>query len=193
MLEIRAKTECRRVKKAIRQILAIDSTEIKVHGSLFDEPGWKQKHCKGEHKASAKLHVVWNVDGEWVDDFIITPGRRGDSPVSLVLRILSGKMYVFDRAYNDYDFWGKIVEAKSDFVTRLKDCPRNQMLQMKVLLKVGNKNGVLYDGPYHQNNAGRRSFISPFIAAQKNLRQIQGNALGFAQIHPIDADPEMPR
>ncbi len=91
LLEIRAKTECRKVKKAMRQILAIDSTEIKVHGSLFDEPGWKQKHCKGEHKASAKLHVVWNVDGEWIDDFIITPGRTGDSPVSLNLRILSRK------------------------------------------------------------------------------------------------------
>jgi len=62
LLEIRAKTECRKIKKAIRQILAIDSTEIKVHGSLFTEPGWKQKHCKSDHKASAKLHVVWNVD-----------------------------------------------------------------------------------------------------------------------------------
>jgi len=148
LLQIRARTEDRRIKKAIRQILAIDSSEIKVHGSLFDEPGWKQKHCKGAHKASAKLHVVWNVDGEWIDDFLITPGRRGDSPVSLELRLLTGKMYVFDRAYNDFDFWGKIIQAGSDFVTRLKDCPRYRMLQMKVLQKVGNKNGVLYDGTY---------------------------------------------
>ena len=55
---------------------------------------------------------------------------------------------MFDRAYNDYDFWGKIMKANSDFVTRLKDCPRNWMLQMKVLVKVGSENGVLYDGPY---------------------------------------------
>ena len=80
-------------------------------------------------------------------------GFGGDSPVSLKLRILAGKMYVFDRAYNDYDFWGKIVEAKSDFVTRLKDCPRNRMLQMRVLLKVGNKNGVLYDGLYQPTSS----------------------------------------
>lgn len=39
LLEIRAKTVDRKVKKAIRQILAIGSTEIKVHGSLFKEPG----------------------------------------------------------------------------------------------------------------------------------------------------------
>ena len=90
LLDIRARTVSRKIKKAIRQILAIDSTEIKVHGSLFDQPGWKQKHCGDTHQASAKLHVVWNVDGEWIDDFIITPGRRNDSPVSLDLRILPG-------------------------------------------------------------------------------------------------------
>lgn len=148
LLEIRAKTECRKVKKAIRQVLAIDSTEIKVHGSLFDQPGWKQKSCNGAHQASAKLHVVWNIDGEWIDDFIITPGRRNDSPVSLDLRILPGKIYVFDRAYNDFDFWQKIMVAKSHFVTRLKDHPRLRMMLMKVLRVQKDKDGVLYDGHY---------------------------------------------
>lgn len=147
LLEIRAKTESRKVKKAIRQILAIDSSDIRVHGSLFTEPGWKQKHTIG-HKAAAKLHVVWNVDGQWVDDFLITPGRRGDSPVSLELRLIAGKMYVFDRAYNDFNFWNKIVAIGSDFVTRLKDCARNRALQKKVLRGRKNKSGVLYDGPY---------------------------------------------
>lgn len=148
LLEIRSKTESRRIKKAIRQIMAIDSTEVKVHGSLFDQRGWRQKHCKDAHQASAKLHVVWNVDSEWIDDFIITPGRRNDSPVSLLLQLLPGKTYVFDRAYNDFDFWQKIMNAKSHFVTRLKDHPRLRMMLMKVLLIQKDKNGVLYDGPY---------------------------------------------
>ncbi|MBK7893080.1 MAG: DUF4372 domain-containing protein [Bdellovibrionales bacterium] len=34
-------------KKAIREILAIDSSEVRVHGSLFGEPGWKQKYTIG--------------------------------------------------------------------------------------------------------------------------------------------------
>jgi len=147
LLEIRAKTESRKVKKAIRQILAIDSSDIRVHGSLFAEPGWKPRHTIG-HKAAAKLHVVWNVEGQWIDDFQITPGRSGDSPVSLKLRLLPGKMYVFDRAYNDFDFWSKIVATGSDFVTRLKDCQRNRSLQRKVLRGKKDKFGVLYDGPY---------------------------------------------
>ncbi|MBK7891069.1 MAG: transposase [Bdellovibrionales bacterium] len=93
LLEIRGRTESRKLKKAIREILAIDSSEVRVHGSLFGEPGWKQKYTIG-HKAAAKIHVVWNVDGEWIDDFKITPCRSGDSPVSFQLRILPMKMYV---------------------------------------------------------------------------------------------------
>lgn len=89
-----------------------------------------------------------DVDGEWIDDFVITPGRRNDSPVSFELRLLPGKMYVFDRAYNDFNLWDKIVSIKSNFVTRLKDCPRVRYLQVKVLHQKKNKDGVLYDGRY---------------------------------------------
>jgi putative transposase len=151
LLEIRGRTSCRKVKRSIRQILAIDSSDIRVHGSLFTEPGWKQKHTIG-HQAAAKLHVVWNVDGQWIDDFLITPGRCGDSPVSLKLRLLPGKMYVFDRAYNDFNFWSKITACGSDFVARLKDCEKNRQLLKKVLRGNQDRSGVLYDGPYHSTS-----------------------------------------
>lgn len=147
LLQIRGRTACRKLKRAVRQCLAIDSSDIRVHGSLFTEPGWESKHTIG-HKAAAKLHVVWNVDGQWIEDFLITPGRHGDSPVSLRLEILRDKMYVFDRAYNDFDFWTKIVECGSDFVTRLKDCKRNRELLKQVLRDQKNRSGVLHDGPY---------------------------------------------
>ncbi len=145
--DIRAKTADRKIKKALRSILAIDSTECRVHGSLFTEPGWKQKHTSG-HTASVKLHVVWDINGQWVDDFLITPGRRNDSPVSLLLRLQSGKTYVFDRAYNDIDFWLRVRAHRSHFVTRLKDYPRIRWLGIKVILKNENQVGVLYDGSY---------------------------------------------
>lgn len=147
--DIRGRTENRRIRKAIRELVAIDSTEIKVHGSLFSEPGWQQKHVNGEHKAAAKLHVIWNLNGEWIEDFKITPGRRGDSPVSRELRILRGKIYVFDRAYNDFDFWSRIVDCGSHFVTRLKDSPRWRYLEMKVLSNSKSKTGVLYDEEFN--------------------------------------------
>lgn len=147
LLDIRGRSESRKCRKAIKQILAIDSSEIDVHGSLFDRPGWKKKYTVG-HKASGKIHVVWNVDGQWVEDFLVTPGRRGDSPVSLNLRLSPGKMYVFDRAYNDFNFWKKIVETKSDFVTRLKDCARYRALRKSALRGNQDNVGVLYEGPF---------------------------------------------
>ena len=61
-------------------------------------------------------------------------------------------MYVFDRAYNDFELWEKIISQKSDFVTRLKDCPRVRYLQIKVLNKMKNKDGVLFDRPYKPTN-----------------------------------------
>jgi hypothetical protein len=162
LLEIRGKSESRKCRKAIRQILAIDSSEIDVHGSLFDEPGWKKKYTIG-HKASGKIHIVWNVDGQWVEDFLITPDRKGDSPISLQLRLLPGKMYVFDRAYNDFDFWQKVVTAKSDFVTRLKDCARYRKLQKSALRGNQKKTGVIYDGP----------FVSTALSARKSKLKLR--------------------
>lgn len=119
LLVIRAKTRSRKIKKAIREIMAIDSSDISVHGSLFTDPGWKQKKANG-HKAAAKFHCVWSVDGEWIENFSVTGGRTGDSPASFFLRLRAGCTYVFDRAYNDVEFWLKITKAESYFVTRLK-------------------------------------------------------------------------
>jgi hypothetical protein len=119
LLVIRAKTRSRKIKKAVREIMAIDSSDIRVHGSLFTSSGWKQKKAKG-NKAAAKFHCVWSVDGEWIENFSVTGGRTGDSPASFFLSLRPGCTYVFDRAYNDVKFWLKITKAGSHFVTRLK-------------------------------------------------------------------------
>jgi hypothetical protein len=149
LLELRAKTESRKIKKAIRHLLAIDATDIRVHGSLFKKPGWKQRHTQG-HQAAIKLHVIWDINGQWVDDFLITPGRCGNSPTSHRLTLSSGKMYVFDRAYNDYDFWKKIVQKESHFVTRLKTSKKRRVLETQVtgVSEASSKYGVLIDRPY---------------------------------------------
>jgi Transposase DDE domain/Domain of unknown function (DUF4372) len=150
LLEIKSQTKKRKLKRAIREILAIDSSEIDVHGSLFSKSGWQKKRSNHAHRASAKLHVVWNVNNDWIEDFIITGSRRNDSPVSLELSLSSNKTYVFDRAYNDFCFWKKIIDVKSHFVTRLKDYPRIRMLEIKLMINPKNraKDGVIFDGVY---------------------------------------------
>lgn len=138
----------KKIKRGIREILALDSSEIVVHGNAFALPGWQQKAVRDQHKASGKIHTVWNINNEWIEDFRMTPGRKGDSPVSLEFKPLSGKMYVFDRAYNDLDFWYNIIRVDSDFVSRLKNCPRNRMLEIKLKIKKLDGAGILYDGIY---------------------------------------------
>lgn len=147
LLQIRGRTADRKVRRGIRELLAIDSTECRVHGSLFSLPQWKLKQTEG-HEASCKLHAVYHVDGGWVDDFKITGARKHDSPVSLQLRLLADKTYVFDRAYNDLDFWLKIIAVGSHFVTRLKDCGQLRKLEAEVLAEKRDAVGVLYDGLY---------------------------------------------
>jgi hypothetical protein len=112
LLQIKGRTGARKVKRAIREVLAIDSTECRVHGSLFSLNGWRPKHSK-EHNGACKLHVVYNVDNEWIDDFRVSGVRKHDSPISLQFEILPNKTYVFDRAYNDLGFWLKIIKAKN--------------------------------------------------------------------------------
>lgn len=145
--QIRARSSDRKLKRGIREILAIDSSECRVHGSLFTLPQWKQKKGEG-HQAAVKLHAVYNVDGGWMDDFKITGARKHDSPVSLQLNLRPNKTYVFDRAYNDLAFWLKFITIGSHFVTRLKSCKRTQALQVKVLKLAKPTARVLYDGFY---------------------------------------------
>lgn len=151
LLEIRQRTKSRKVKRAVQALLALDSTECGVHGSLFSNRMWRRKRSEGK-KAGVKLHVIWNVHGEWIEDFRITPGRVADSPVSKQFDISSGNMYVFDRAYKDLSFWWKIAQNGSDFVSRLTGCARYYYDQKIMLAHLKNKgvekDGVLWDGQW---------------------------------------------
>jgi hypothetical protein len=128
--EIRSRCRNRKIKRALRELLAIDSTECRIHGSISSYLPWRQKKSE---QGAAKLHVVWNVDGEWVEDFRITSGRKNDCPIAKQFEISSGKMYVFDRAYNDVGYWWKITDQGSDFTSRLKDCPKHHYQRNMIL------------------------------------------------------------
>ena len=144
---IRGRTEDRKVKRAVRELLAIDSSEIDVHGSMFGAPGWAKKRGEGK-TAAGKLHLVWNVDKGWIEDFSITPGRSHDAPAAKRLALAGHKLYVFDRAYNECAFWAQILEAGSHFVTRLKAFAPYKILEARVLASAKGKDGVLYEGEY---------------------------------------------
>lgn len=175
---IHAQVKARKVKRAIRTILALDSTECAVHGSMSRLPFWK--HRKNSKKSSVKLHCIWDVDGEWIEDFRITPGSKNDSPVARKFKITSGKTYVFDKAYNDLEFWQRIIANGSHFVTRLKKCSRRKYRHLDVLKGREEETGVLWDGKWRPSHS----------ALQLRRRNIPKY---FAVRHIIYRDPEQKR
>jgi hypothetical protein len=136
----------RKIKRAVRTILAMDSTECRVHGSLSKLDKWRTKSSsKAGGKAFTKLHVIWNLNGEWIEEFRVTAGRVNDSPAAKALKIRANCTYVFDRAYNDLTFWWSIVNKGSHFVSRLKKCSYSKWRHKKLLLENEGKDGVLRD------------------------------------------------
>lgn len=146
--QIQGNIHSRKVKRAIKEVLAMDASECKVHGSLCDLPRWLQKKSKGKRVASLKFHAVWNIDNEWIEDFRVTPGNTIDTIVAKQFTIRAGCIYVFDRAYNDLTFWWEIFEARSHFVSRLKDCSKRKKHREKILRKNKGKDGVLWQGEW---------------------------------------------
>jgi hypothetical protein len=125
----------------------MDSSECRVHGSLYDLPGWKDKNAnKQKRKAIVKFHAVWNVDGEWIEDFRITPGRLHDCPVARKFEILPNHTYVFDRAYREIEFWKSIVRSDVHFVSRLHNTTRARYKRIKHIKGKEHQDGVLWDG-----------------------------------------------
>lgn len=175
---IHERAKARKLRRAIRTILALDSTECSVHGSMSRLPFWR--HRKDSKKSSVKLHCIWDVNGEWIEDFRITPGSKHDSPVAKKFQIARGKTYVFDKAYNDLEFWQKIISNGSHFVTRLKKCSRRKYRHFDVLRGKDEETGVLWDGKWKPSKS----------ALHQHRHLVPKN---FAVRHIIYRDPEQKR
>jgi hypothetical protein len=137
----------RRVARRCRQpLLVLDSTECDVHGSVGTQYRRWRKRKSDPRQASAKLHAVWNVEEEKIEDYRITSSRAADSPVADQLPIKAGAIYVFDRAYNHLDFWWRIMDAKAHFVSRLRKyrCYRRDTKKITQFPK--SQTGVLWEG-----------------------------------------------
>lgn len=156
LLSIRLQTKDRKIKRAVREILALDSSEIRVHGSLFKYPNWLQmttSKTSDLHVAAAKLHIIWNVEGSWVEDYRVSGGHRHDSPVANLFQLRENKIYVFDRAYCDLTLWMNIEKAGSHFVTRLKETSLSDDVRRLINTK---ESGILYDGIYLPSDVSMR-------------------------------------
>lgn len=96
-------------------LLSIDATTIDLCASIFD---WaKFRRTKG----GVKLHLVLDHDGYLPAFAVITDAKKYDVKVAKDLVFPAGAVLVFDRAYNDYQWYYRLTREGVSFVTRMKD------------------------------------------------------------------------
>jgi hypothetical protein len=113
----RTLTEGRRRKpfRFKNPLVSLDATVIDLCASLFD---WAQfRRTKG----AVKLHLLLDHDGYLPSFACITEGKASDLSVARTLQFAPGTIVVFDRGYNDYNWFAELTDRQVYFVTRLKD------------------------------------------------------------------------
>jgi len=109
----------RKKKAEIKDLVfLLDSTSITLKGHGFDD--WT-KATKNRCTQGLKLHVEYSLKDLLSTNNVITAPNVNDLSVAREMVLQSGATYVFDKAYCDYNWWLKIDEKGSHFVTRLKN------------------------------------------------------------------------
>ena len=98
-----------------RPLLSLDATVIPLCLSMFD---WARYRTK---KGAAKVHLVMDNSTLLPQYAVITEGKVADITAAKRMSFAAGAMLVFDRGYEDHNWWRKLTEGDVRFVSRLKD------------------------------------------------------------------------
>jgi hypothetical protein len=122
--------EARSQKRKFRfkhRLLSLDSTVISVCVEMFE---WaKYVRTKG----AVKLHMVLDHQGLLPQYAVISDGKTSDVAVARKMHFTPGAMLVFDRGYEDHDWWRKLTAQGVYFVSRLKDSTSYLIVEERAL------------------------------------------------------------
>ena len=111
------------------KLLSLDSTMIPVCLSLFDWALYRRA------KGAVKIHMLLDHDGYLPQFAVITDGKTPDITVARQQRFEAGTMLVFDRGYQDFNWWLELSRNKVLFVTRLKDNAEYGVIEERPVVK----------------------------------------------------------
>jgi len=97
------------------KLLSLDSSVIDLCVKVF--PWAKFRATKG----AVKLHLLLEHDGLLPHYALITDGKQADVKVAKTMCFPAGAMLIFDRGYNDYEWFHNLTLQCVHFVTRLKE------------------------------------------------------------------------
>ena len=106
-------------RRGVRRRLAdttylIDSTWLRLDARSMSWGRFTTGVC------GAKLHVIYDPDGDCPIYAGVTPQKVNDITVAQAMPIEPGATYVFDLGYYDYGWWAKLARAGCRIVTRFK-------------------------------------------------------------------------
>lgn len=115
-------------KNDIREALQlIDSTPIQLKGRGME---WAEKTHRIE---GLKGHFIYDTSEEAPVFFSITSAKVNDIVEAQKLKLQANQIYVFDRAYYDFNWWNDINKTGSTFVTRSKSTLAYKTIKIRAL------------------------------------------------------------
>ena len=128
--------EQNRCAKGVRQaVMLMDSTTISLCQSQYQ---WAEFRTG---KGGIKIHTLYDPDADAPVFFEITKGKVSDCKGVRDWPVLSGSLYVMDRAYNGASHLKDLLDQESHFVVRMK---KNMSYQVIHSMPV-NEEGILED------------------------------------------------
>jgi hypothetical protein len=95
----------------------LDSTSLTLKGREFDR--WTSEN-QTRNTQGIKLHVLIDANDAVPVWHSMTAPNVNDITEALNAPLLPGALYVFDKGYNDYNWWFSIDQAGARFVSRFK-------------------------------------------------------------------------
>jgi putative transposase len=121
----------RKLRQESRELMyLLDSTSLTLKGREFDK--WTLKN-RTSHTQGMKLHVLYDGHAEVPAWYEFSAANVNDIERAKDVPLEKDALYVFDKGYNDYNWWHSIDQAGARFVTRFK---RNAGVRVKTKLDV---------------------------------------------------------
>ena len=95
-------------------LYSLDATTIDLCLSVF--PWAEFRSTKG----AIKLHVGLNHSGYLPEFVTVTDGKHHDVTAGRAMKFPKGSIVVFDKGYNDYEWYKSLSDQGVSFVTRQK-------------------------------------------------------------------------
>lgn len=108
------------------KLYSLDASTVTLCSSVFDWARYKRR------KGGIKLHLVLDHDGCLPAYAAIGEARKYDIEVARALEFPAGAIVVFDRAYNDFQWFYALTGRGIGFVTRMKKATRFRVLEERV-------------------------------------------------------------